>query len=335
MSTSKQFIIPIFIPHEGCKNDCVFCNQRSISGSNHVPSDEDIIKIVENFLCYVDDRYCEIAFYGGSFTGLPYEIQENYLKIVQKYIKPGDKDIGVDSIRVSTRPDYIDQRILSLLKNYNVKTIELGAQSMDDFVLNSSNRGHTSKDTEMASELIKKNGFQLGLQTMTGLPGSSLDKELKTAERIVELAPDMVRIYPTLVIKGTLLEHLYKENKYRPPELEEAVNTCARLLDIYENNNIEVIRVGLQASDNISAGGDIVAGPYHPAFGQMVNSHRFLNKFRAILSKMDLKGIDTYELSVSKSRLSDAIGQKRCNIRALEAEFGIKIIISEATNLPK
>lgn len=312
-----MLIIPVFVPHEGCPHDCCFCDQKKISGQKSIPTDNEIRKNIDSYLNIVSNYdVVQIAFFGGSFTAIPKETQKKYLDIASAYIRAG----YVDSIRVSTRPDYIDDETLNILKSYNVRTIELGAQSMDDNVLKASRRGHNSLATVNASELIKRYGFELGLQTMTGLPGSTYESDIKTADEIIRLCPDIVRIYPTVVIYGTFLHYLYENKKYIPPSLEETIALCAELMLKYKSNHIEVIRMGLQSSDGISLDGDIAAGPYHPAFGQLVRSKIAYEN----LTKIGDVQNNTFTAYVPERELSDYIGQKKSNIKALKEEFGYK-----------
>lgn len=327
-SKSKILVIPIFIPHKGCPHDCNFCNQRSISGSMQSPTDTEVIDIVEFYLNLPKtNRQTEVAFFGGSFTAIPVEEQERYLSIIQPYIK--NKVNQISGIRLSTRPDYIDDKILQLLKNYNVKTIEIGAQSMDDKVLEMSRRGHTASDIIKASQLIKSWDIKLGIQTMLGLHGSSYQTEINTAHSVVEIKPDFVRIYPTLVVKGTVLADLYTAGLYQPLQLDSAINTCADILDIYDKGKIDVIRVGLQATDHINYDGDVLAGPFHPAFGQLAYSRLYFTQIKNKLDLLQPKPDFQLQIFVPPGEVSTITGQKKCNIIALQNEYGfhsIKVI---------
>lgn len=311
-----MLIIPIFVPHAGCPHDCCFCDQKKISGSTAMPTVEDIQKNTENYLDIVKNyRKVQIAFFGGSFTAIPKETQIMYLETVAPYIKSG----AVDSVRLSTRPDYIDEETLLMLREHSVETIELGAQSMDDDVLLCSGRGHTAADTEKASELIRAYGFELGLQTMTGLPGASFESDLYTAEKIIALKPNIVRIYPTVIIRDTFLHKMYEKGTYVPPTLERTVDLCAQLMIKYNENDIKVIRMGLQATDVISLGEDVVAGPYHPAFGQLVKSRIAYEK---LLEMAESQKGKEFTANVPPDELSDYIGQKKCNVYKLKEQFG-------------
>ena len=244
----------------GCPFNCIYCDQKTISGQSYHMNREIMQKIVEENLATArKDRSVEIAFYGGSFTGIPVSLREDLLKTASEYMRTG----AVESIRLSTRPDLIDVAVLKTLKEYNVDLIELGVQSMDDEVLKKCGRGHTSGDVYRAVELIRDAGISFGIQTMIGLPGDTVEKAINTAHKVVLLTPDTVRIYPALVIRDTPLDKMYRRGDYTPLTLEEAVMICARLLDIYYRNNINVIRVGLQPTDVINLSGNVTAGPFH------------------------------------------------------------------------
>lgn len=324
-----MLIIPIFVPHAGCPHDCCFCDQKKISGHKEPPSVEEIKKTVDSYLDIIKNySVVQIAFFGGSFTAIPREMQEMFLQAVNPYIREG----LVDSVRLSTRPDYIDGETLSMLKSYSVKTIELGAQSMDDDVLIASGRGHTSADTARAAELIRAYGFELGLQTMTGLPGASYESDLYTADRIIDLNPQLVRIYPTVIIRDTFLHKMYEKGTYNPPSLDKTIDLCAELMIKYENKKVKVIRMGLQSSDGISVGGDVVAGPYHPAFGQLVKSRIAYDKLAKMAEDNLANGKDDSEsrvftASVPYKELSDYIGQKNVNVIRLKEQFGYEKVI--------
>ena len=271
---AKRNIIPIFIPHYGCPNDCVFCNQRKITGMSTDISNSDVEDTILEYLSYFKRKdNVEVAFYGGSFTAIPLEEQSEFLKVAHSYKEKG----LVKYIRLSTRPDAIDEKILDNLKNYGVDIIELGVQSLDPEVLILSNRGHNASCVYEAANLIKSYGFKLGLQQMVGLPGDTLEKSLYTAREFVKLKPYCVRIYPTLVIKETALCKNLEKGSYKALELEDSIKYVADIINIYYRHDINVIRVGLQPTDNINYGGDIVAGAFHPAYRQLVESYYFKN----------------------------------------------------------
>ena len=355
-----MLIIPVFVPHMGCPHDCVFCNQKSISGQMQPPSVEEVRRTVTGY-AEIAKNYgsVEVAFYGGSFTGIPAEDQIRYLNAVAPFLSSG----LLHGIRISTRPDCIDRPTLTRLRRYGVDTIELGVQSMENSVLQCAGRGHSAEDTVAASRLIREYGFTLGLQTMTGLPGATREADLTTADRVCALHPDFVRIYPTIVIKNTALAALYSENVYTPPSLEETVSLCAALYRRYRAAGIPVIRMGLQSSGEIRTGGEVLAGPYHPAFGELVRSRlaleelfRELDRFydrlngrtcrkTAVLladssceqppkddllfapdsAKIVLVG-DSLRIWIARKNLSVYIGQKRCNYHALMDRYSFKSI---------
>lgn len=285
-------------------------------------NEAEIRKTIEDHLKTCGDAFVEIGFYGGSFTGIPAKEQEWYLKIGYSYVKTGK----VMQMRLSTRPDYITTEILDLLIKYGVKTIELGAQSLDDEVLRCSNRGHSIEVVTQAAQMIKDKGLSLGIQTMIGLPKDSKEKAIITAQRVVKMAPDMVRIYPTLVIKNTYLQKMYLDGRYQPLTIEEAVDICAELLAIYEDNNINVIRIGLQPTDSISETGEVEAGPFHPAFRQLVQSKLLLNKMIQYIKLNNLSDLTDIIIECKPQDISNIIGQKRINIFELKRAFNFKDI---------
>jgi histone acetyltransferase (RNA polymerase elongator complex component) len=268
----KHYTIPFFIPHEGCPFTCIFCSQKKISGVDAGPDPLEIPGTISAYLKTIPkgSSDIEVAFFGGSFTGLPVKKQVAYLKSVQPFILDG----SISGIRLSTRPDYISQDILDILKKYNVRVVELGVQSLSDEVLNAAKRGHSAFDVKKASELIIKNGFTLGHQIMSGLPSSTLAKELKTARMSVFMKAAQVRIYPVLVIKGTALARMWKNGAYKPLSEKEAIKRCAKLVDIFKNSGVRVLRCGLHPSDGLLSGHDILEGPFHEAFGQKVDTYR-------------------------------------------------------------
>ena len=263
----KHAIIPIFIPHRGCPNDCVFCNQRKITARTTAPTADEVKNTIDTWLTTLGDvPTVEIAFYGGSFTGLEIEEQSSYLAIAKEY-----KDRGlINKIHLSTRPDYIDRDILDNLKAYSVDTIELGVQSFDEEVLRKSNRGHTSTSVYEAVSLIKEYGFEFGIQLMIGLPGDSLETCIYSAKETVKLKPSLTRLYPTIVIDDTELLEMYERGEYKPLSREEAVARTVAMYKILDDAGITIMRVGLKSTDIIGEGGSINGGTYHPAFRQLV-----------------------------------------------------------------
>lgn len=275
-SKKKHAIIPIFIPHYGCGYDCVFCNQNKITGVKSIPSYEEVEAKIDKWLSTLrplsetSDNYAktvELAFYGGSFTGIPMEVQSSYLDIAKRY-----KELGrIDKIHLSTRPDYIDENILENLKKHSVDTIELGAQSFDDEVLMASKRGHDSKCTEKSAKLIKDYGFELGLQLMVGLPKDSLESSIYSANEVVRLSPSLARIYPTVMLEDTELLNMYRNGEYKPLKRDEAVKRAKAMYLILEKAGITIMRVGLKSGDIID--NSVIDSPaYHPAFRQLVES---------------------------------------------------------------
>ena len=317
MSYDKHINIPVFIPHEGCPNDCIFCNQRKISGHLHAPSEAEMREIVERHLKTANpDDYCEIAFFGGSFTGISKVVQKKYLNIAQEYVSMGK----VKGIRLSTRPDYINADILTLLKEYSVKVIELGIQSLDEEVLRKSLRNYRPEEAISACQMIKEYGFSLGVQTMIGLPGDTLERSIDTAKRLIELKPDMVRIYPTLVIKETALAEEYINNRYTPLLLEDAVLWCSILVPLYEEANVRVLRIGLQNTDELTEENEVIAGPAHPAFGALVYSKIWLNRITKKLENTDISK-KRLTIHVAPSQVSLVIGQNKQNIKYLKSNY--------------
>lgn len=279
----KHAIIPIFIPHRGCPNDCVFCNQRKITARTTAPTVDEVKNTIDTWLTTLGEvPTVEIAFYGGSFTGLELEEQSSYLAIAKEY-----KDRGlIDKIHLSTRPDYIDRDILDNLKAYSVDTIELGVQSFDDEVLRKSNRGHTSTSVYEAVSLIKEYGFEFGIQLMIGLPGDSLETCIYSAEETVKLKPSLTRLYPTIVIDDTELLEMYERGEYQPLSREEAVARTAAMYKILDDAGITIMRVGLKSTDIIGEGGSINGGTYHPAFRQFVEGRIARDKIEPHLDRI-------------------------------------------------
>lgn len=328
---SRINIIPIFVPHMGCPHDCIFCNQRKITNYKDVLDEENIVKYIEDYLGYFKNKETkvEIAFYGGSFTGLDRELMISYLNLANRYILKGQ----VDGIRLSTRPDYIDSEILDILKKYGVTTIELGIQSLNNRVLILNERGHSVECIYNSSEMIKKFGFKLGLQMMLGLYGDDFQKSLNTAFEFCKIKPDFVRIYPTLVIKDTYLEKLYEMKKYIPMTMEEAIELSKYLVILFEKNQIEIIRLGLQSSDNISEDGDVVAGPFHPAFRELVEGEIYLDLLEEYFKKEGIKNT-TFNIECSNSEVSKISGNKKKNTLYFREKYGINIKI-KGSNIDK
>ena len=324
----KHVNIPIFIPHLGCPNQCVFCNQRTISGVSNFDI-KDVKAEIEAALSTVNKECeAEIAFFGGSFTGIDRELMVSLLKLAYEYVADG----RVRSIRCSTRPDYINGEILDLLEKYGVKTIELGLQSASDEVLALSKRGHNRTDEENACRMIVDRGFDLVGQMMVGLPGSTLEHEIETARFIVDVGAVGARIYPTVVFYDTELCDMSRHGRYVPIDIADAVERSARVLEIFINADIDVIRIGLCASENLVDSEKYYAGPNHPALGEMVESALYYNKIAALLDKNRAYTDTILRISVAKGSTSKVIGQKKSNKNRLIREYGLadlKIIEDE------
>lgn len=320
----KPFIIPIFIPHFGCPHQCIFCNQQAITGtSGTIPSENEIHSIINKFLEFKRENrsQTEVSFFGGNFLGLASEQIQKLLEQVTPYVESKK----IDGIRFSTRPDTIDKDRLNLIRPYPVSTIELGVQSMDDRVLKKANRGHTAKDTNRAVSLLKQESLEIGLQMMTGLPGDTETLCLETTRQIIALKPDFVRIYPTLVIEGSPLATLYKKDKYKPLPIDECVAQLKRLYLLFQENQIKVIRMGLQASDELDDPATVLAGPYHPALGHMVFSKIFLDS-AAKKIKEETSSNDSITLTVHPKSLSRMQGLNKKNIDILKQMFNIQCL---------
>ena len=324
-----NYIIPIFVPHLGCPNDGVFWNQKSISGQKNNMTKEEAKKIIEEYLKSIKDENAEIevAFFGGSFTAIEEEKQNELLSLAYEYIKEGK----IKSIRISTRPDYIDKKILKRLKKYKVKTIELGVQSANNFILEKAGRGHTFEDVKKASKLIRRYGFTLGHQMMVGLPESTRKDEINTAKELIKLKPKMVRIYPVLVLKGTKLEKELKEEKYKPLSIVQAVETCKELVRMFADKKIDIIRVGLQNTDEITdpnnENSEVVAGPYHPAFRQLVESSLWYDAIVEKIKKLNVK-VKEVEVTINPIDTNNVIGHKKENIIKLKQTYDVDLRIN-------
>jgi histone acetyltransferase (RNA polymerase elongator complex component) len=324
----RHYNIPVFIPELACPFRCVFCNQYNITGKPVPPGQREIIETIESHFATFPDtpHVVEIAFFGGSFTGLKPDELDYYLSVAQPYITSGK----VKGIRISTRPDYIDGTILERLKRKGVLSIELGAQSMFDDVLLSSGRGHKANDTIKASKMILDMGFELGLQMMTGLPGDTDEKALETASVICALGAHTTRIYPCLVITGTDLEKMYKAGTYRPQELKNAVELCARLYHIFEESCVKVLRMGLHPSESLLKKGNIIAGPFHVAFGEQVLTEVWKSRILGFMDGDDVKG-NHVTIFVHPGQLNAAIGFRASNRKWLQQKFNKVQFIPDPT----
>lgn len=329
-SKKKQYIIPIFVPHLGCPNDCSFCNQRKISGQLKKVTENDVRYTIEYYLNNFKDRkaYKEVAFFGGSFTGIDVEEQNKLLSVAYDYIK----EKKIDGIRISTRPDYIDKSILKRLKKYKVKTIELGVQSSNDFVLKRCKRGHNFEDVKKASKLIRRYRFTLGHQMMVGLPESSALDDLNTAKDLIKLKPKIVRIYPVLVIKGTELEKEMNNGKYEPLSVEQAVERCKEIMYLFNKKKIKVIRIGLQSTDTICSPdketSEVVGGPYHETFRQLVEASIY---YDYIIDKIKNFNMNVKEvlIRVNPQDVNNVVGYKKENITKIKEVYDVNAKIEQ------
>ena len=315
----RKINIPVFVSHQGCPNDCIFCNQKKITGVYKKEKSVEIYEKIKTFL-HTAPEECEIeiSFFGGSFTGIDFEEQNMYLDTANKFLY----DKRIKGIRLSTRPDYIDDKILSNLKEKNVTTIELGVQSMNDNVLLMNKRGLKSEDTVNAVKKIKEYGFSLGLQMMVGMYGSTEEDDILTAKKLIELKPQFVRIYPTVVIKETELYKLYKSGQYLPYSLDKAVDVCSKLLNMFEDNGIKVIRLGLMAGEEINENN--VYGPYHSSFRELTESKIYYDKIKEQIKALGYKDV---VISCKNKLTSKIIGNRRRNIVKLKNELELNSIV--------
>jgi histone acetyltransferase (RNA polymerase elongator complex component) len=336
-------IIPIFIPHLGCSNQCVFCNQRTITGMGEsAPSILQARQEIDAWLERAPNNSThEIAFYGGSFTALPLARQLQYLELAGQYKKQG----AVHAIRLSTRPDAVEPEHLLRLKAYGVNRIELGAQSFDDRVLSMSMRGHTVRDIQIAGALIRGAGIELGLQLMIGLPGDSAETDARGILETVRLGASTLRIYPTLVLRGTILEKMYSESKYVPLTVDVAVARTAAMMDLLDSENerlkqaamlnlgvvqsnsqVQLIRVGLQENEMLRTSGDVLAGPHHPAFRCLVDSYRFMKSMDQHPDRLAWRGC-RLEVRLRPEVIGSFVGHQRSNLRHLRDEYGVRDVV--------
>ena len=315
--SARAYIVPVFVPHWGCPHACVFCNQRRISGANKPAAAGDVKNAIHQAAAFLPKGgKRQLAFYGGSFTAIPEAQQEALLAEAKAALDRGE----IDAIRLSTRPDAIDEAVVERLRRYGVETVELGAQSMDAEVLRLSERGHTAADVERASKLLKEAGFRLILQMMTGLPGDTPEKDMETARRLIALKPDGVRIYPTVIVKDTPLYDMWRAGTYPEHTVEDAVVVCAALLPMFDAAGIPVIRLGLNPTEELSNGA-AVAGAYHPALGELVRSRVLRNRAEALLR--DVPPGSRVTLTVGKGKTSQMAGQHGGNIAYLTGRFSL------------
>lgn len=320
----RPLIIPIFIPYHGCPHRCIYCQQEKITDqSTHPLESSKIREILDQALQspkFQKSQDPEVAFYGGTFTSLPKDRIVRLLETVSPYIKKG----LFKSIRVSTRPDALDIKTLELLRDLHVSTVELGAQSMDDQVLELSQRGYRAVDTTNSVHLLKDVGFKVGIQLMPGLPGDTKEKFMRTVDKVIDLSPDMVRIYPTLVIQGTELAKWYRQKRYQPLSLEEAVEVCKESCIRLEGEGIPVIRMGLMSSPSLLEEGQIIAGPWHRSFGYLVRSEIHQKKISPYLPRRgETKKI---RLRVPCREISLVTGYKNRGLRSIEGKTGAKVV---------
>jgi histone acetyltransferase (RNA polymerase elongator complex component) len=329
---SAHVNIPIFIPHLGCSNQCVFCNQRSISGVKFF--DKSTVKEqIDNALETINENSdVEIAFFGGSFTGIDRDLMIYLLELAYSYVKSGK----VSGIRCSTRPDYINDEILDILEKYCVRVIELGLQSSDDRVLSASKRGHSFDAEKRACKLIVDRGFALVGQMMIGLPDSTPENEIETAEFIISSGAVAARIYPTVVFRDTELCSMAMRGEYIPLSLDDAVKRTAEVMKRFITSGIDVIRIGLHSSENLHSDQTYYAGPNHPALGELVINEIYYGLMADELSKIDDKQKSNARIFVGRGMLSKAIGQKKSNLLRLKDKFPfINITISEDEDIPE
>ena len=330
----RPFIIPVFLPHAGCPHRCVFCDQTDVTG--HRPSvctPETLERTVTQFLGYKGaNRYpVQVSFYGGNFLGLDEATLHRLLGTAEKFVRSG----RIDGIRFSTRPDTVTLQRLGLLAAYPVSTVELGVQSMNDRILDRSERGHTAADTERAVGLLKQSGYEIGLQMMVGLPGESDADAMASAEAVSRLHPDFVRIYPTVVLRHSLLARWYERGEYTPMALDRCVTLVKRLALLFAANGITVARMGLQPSADLALGAAIVAGPFHPAFGHLVLSEIFLDRTLSLLAA-EAHLPATVSVGVHPRSVSRFRGLKNRNVNTLCRRFaldGLRIV--EDPELPE
>lgn len=332
----KEYIIPIFVPHLGCPYKCTFCDQTKISGQQKQVTAADVKETIEYYLKNFRDesKYVEVAFFGGSFTAIDENIQNELLEAANEYIEKGK----VNSIRISTRPDYINKDILKRLKKYKVKTIELGVQSTNDYILSKCQRGHTFADVKKASKLIRWNGFILGHQMMVGLPESTRLDEINTAKELIKLKPKIVRIYPVLVIKGTKLEEEYKTGEYMPLTVEQAVERSKEVMKLFNSKKIQVIRLGLQNTEEIADPhtdfSQVVAGPYHPAFRQLVEDSMWYDEIVNQIKKFNVK-VKQVKIKANPENINNIIGHKKENILKLKEIYEVDVTVDADEQIKK
>jgi len=317
---SRRVIVPFFISHQGCPHQCVFCDQRAITGfSGSLPTASEIVRTVRDWLRSSQSDSVEVAFYGGTFTALPIEQIERLLAPLQPLLCSGE----VSSVRVSTRPDALNDGIVTLLRTSGVRLVELGVQSMDDTVLSRSGRGHTAAQCEAAFAMLRGAGLRVGAQLMPGLPGDTPEGAIESLRRLLPMRPELLRIYPAVVLKGTVLASLYRSGAYLPLSIDDAVRICKVILQMAAMEGIPVIRVGLHPGDDLASGGELLAGPYHPAFRQLAEGERWYDLLTLLCA--GFSGGEELEIQVAPANVSDLVGHKRTNVRRIEASYPIRV----------
>ncbi len=316
----RKYNLPIFIPHRGCPHDCAFCSQKKITGVETDVTCEEVRQLVATFLSTADlkDAYIEVAFFGGSFTGMDMDVQEEFLKTAAEFYP------RISGIRLSTRPDYINPEVIALLKKYGVTTVELGVQSSDDNVLLLNDRGHTFEDVKNASKMILDAGINLGHQIMLGMYGSNPEKEKKTVEDVIKLNPVCVRIYPVITLKNTKIHRYFSEGKYVPYTIDTAAELAKWAVLKFRENGIEVIRIGLHSSEDLEGDANIVAGPYHPAFGELVESLIYRDKIEEQIA-LDGTVNGSVDFICPKGEVSKAVGHKKMNKLYIKEKYGLDL----------
>ncbi len=327
----RHINIPVFIPHLGCPNQCVFCNQRSISGVTEFKPGS-VRRIIEDALSTVnDDDFTEIAFFGGSFTGIDRSLMLSLLEIADSYVKSG----RVKSIRCSTRPDYIDEEIIDILTSHSVRVVELGLQTTSDKILHLTKRNHSFVDEVRACKLIKNAGLTLVGQMMIGLPGSTLDDEIKTAEFIISSGASAARVYPTVVFHETELKSMAESGIYDPINLDDAVHRSAEVVKLFRTCGVDVIRIGLCASDNLVSEETYYAGPNHPALGELVENKIYFDRITERVLGMRLDANSVIYIKIAHGELSKAVGQKKRNKFLLIDTLGVHDAVFNETDMPR
>ncbi len=317
----RKYNLPIFIPHRGCPHDCAFCSQKKITGIETDVTPDEVRSLIKTFLSTIneDKSSVEAAFFGGSFTGMDLSVQEGFLKVASEFYPQ------ISGVRLSTRPDYINEDVLTLLKKYGVTTVELGVQSSNDTVLEMNDRGHTFDDVIKASEDIRGAGISLGHQIMLGMYGSDPEKDMLTVEDVVALKPSCVRIYPVITLRDTKIHKYFEEGKYKPYTIEQAAQLAKWAVARFREQKIEVIRIGLHSSEDLESDASIVAGPYHPAFGELVESLIYRDKMEKQYNGKD----KIFEFVCRKGDISKAVGHKKMNKLYFKEKYKAELKVIE------